>query len=156
MKLCRNNTIGSNWIDLRCSSQYVLTSFPPPQNATDSLVQATVNIDGLLDKASHRFNLIVPFWIFIWEMHIDLHIEEYVIYIGNISSTVVDLVLNLVHHDHIHFINSHCRLVWRLWIITQPITYQPQRLVSTLDWQEIKYASMDFMLIVLVWKSLLQ
>ena len=47
-----------------------------------------VNIDGLLDNASHRFNLIVPFWIFISEMRIDLHIEEYVIYIGNITYTV--------------------------------------------------------------------
>ena len=40
--LFRNNTMGSNWIDLKCSSQYVLTSLPPltKQTLTEGLVQA--------------------------------------------------------------------------------------------------------------------
>ena len=34
--------MGSNWIDLKCSSQYVLTSLPPitKQSPTEGLVQA--------------------------------------------------------------------------------------------------------------------
>ena len=34
--------VGSNWIDLKCSSQYVLTSLPPitKQSPTEGLVQA--------------------------------------------------------------------------------------------------------------------
>ena len=43
MGLSQNNTMGSNWIDLKCSSQNVLTSHTPltKQTATEGLVQAT-------------------------------------------------------------------------------------------------------------------
>ena len=45
MELIQNNTMGSNWIDLKCSSQYVLTSLPPitKQSPTEGLVQANVS-----------------------------------------------------------------------------------------------------------------
>ena len=45
MELFRNSTLGSNWIDLKCSSQYVLTSLPllTKRTLTEGLVQANVS-----------------------------------------------------------------------------------------------------------------
>ena len=46
MGLIQNITMGSNWIDLKCSSQYVLTSLPPitKQSPTEGLVQANQGV----------------------------------------------------------------------------------------------------------------
>ena len=149
--------MGTNWIDLSHSSQYVLTSFPPPQHSNKKLGTGYGQHGWSTWQSVSSVQFDSPLLNFyLRNAYRPSHWRIYVIYIGNISYTVANLAPNWVHHYHFHFICSHCRLVWRLWIITQPITYQPQRLVSTLDWQEIKYASMDFMLIVLVWKSLLQ